>query len=106
MPRLFLAALAVLLAACGGSTSQANVSGLRLVREGGGYPTLTGYVVNRGEEAIASADVFVTLYGEDNRPLEDVLVQVRRVPVGDSVRFEQHLDLPAGGARLKYLGAN
>lgn len=96
----------MLLAACGGSTPQAEVEGLRLSTRGGGYPTLTGYVVNRGETEISSADVFVTLYDENNQPMEDVLVQVRRVPAGDSARFQQNLDVQAGGAKLKFLGVN
>ena len=104
--RFSLVTLVLLLAACGGATPQAGVEGLRLVQEGRAYPSLTGYVVNRGELAITSADVFVTLYDTDNRPLDDVLVQVRRVAVGDSVRFERELDLPAEGARLKYVAAN
>lgn len=103
---LSVAALAALLAACGGESPQADVADLRLTREGGNYPTLTGYVINRGDVAITSADVFVTLYDDDNRPLDDVLVQVRGVPVADSARFEQQLDLQASGARLKYVAAN
>ncbi len=107
VPRLLLALpLVLLLAACGGPEPRADVEDLRLIREGSDYPTITGYVVNRGEVDIASADVFVTLYDADNRPLDDVLVQVRRVPVGDSSRFEQGLDLQASGARLKYVAAN
>ena len=82
------------------------MSGLTLKSRGSGYPVLTGYVVNRGEVAIASADVFVTLYDTDNRPMEDVMVGVRRVGVGDSIRFEQRLDLPARAAKLKFLGVN
>jgi hypothetical protein len=105
--RLVLAAaLALPLAACGGPDLQADVEGLRLLREGGGYPTLTGYVVNRGETPITSADVFVTLYDADHQVLEDVMVPVRNVAAGDSARFEQQLDLPAGSAKLKYVGAN
>lgn len=82
------------------------MSGLTLKSRGSGYPVLTGYVVNKGDIAIASADVFVTLYDTDNRPLDDVMVPVRRVAVGDSMRFEQRLDLPARGAKLKFLGVN
>ena len=103
---LAVAALAVFVAACGEPPPQADVEGLRLVREGSGYPTLTGYVVNRGEADISSADVFVTLYDTDNRPVDDVLVQVRGVSPGDSSRFEQRLDLPAVGAKLKFVGVN
>ena len=108
MPRAALAALlAVCLAACGGaSPPQADVSGLKLQRKGTGYPTLTGYLVNHGEVAISSADVFVTLYDTDNRPIDDVMVGVRNVAAGDSLRFEQRLDLPASAAKLKYVGLN
>ena len=107
MPRVLAVVLAaVFLAACGGPTPQADVQGLRLQQKGRGYPTLTGYLVNQGEVAISSADVFVTLYDTDNRPLDDVLVVVRTVGVGDSARFEQRLDLPAGSAKLKFLGLN
>lgn len=98
--------LAATLAACGGSSPQADVSGLRLQREGRAYPTLTGYLVNRGETPISSADVFVTLYDEDNRPMEDVVVQVRGVAMGDSARFEHRLDLQASAAKLKFIGVN
>lgn len=105
-PRLVLAALLVSLVGCGGAPAQADVSGLKLQREGRGYPTLTGYLVNEGETAISSADVFVTLYDADNRPMEDVIVQVRGVAAGDSARFERRLDLEAGGAKLKFVGVN
>ena len=101
------ALLAVSLAACGGAASpQADVSGLKLQRKGTGYPTLTGYLVNQGDVPISSADVFVTLYDTDHRPLDDVMVGVRDVPAGDSLRFEQRLDLPATAAKLKYVGLN
>ena len=103
---LSVAALALTLAACGESGVQADVHDLRLQRRGSGYPTLTGYVVNPGDQAITSADVFVTLYDAQNRPMEDVLVQVRNVASGDSARFEQRLDLQAGAAKLKYVGIN
>lgn len=103
---LCVAALSLALAACGESDLQAEVEGLRLQREGSGYPTLTGYFVNRGDTPITSADVFVTLYDEDNQVIEDVIVPVRNVAAGDSVRFERRLDTQAGGAKLKYIGGN
>ena len=106
MPRLLLVALVAVLAACGGEPAQVDVTDLRLQRKGGNYPTLTGVVVNRGAAPISSADVFVTLYDDQNRPLDDVLVQVRRVASGDSSRFEQRLDLRASAAKLKYVGVN
>lgn len=106
MPRLLLVALLVALAACGGEATQVDVSDLRLQRKGGNYPTLTGVVVNQGAEVISSADVFVTLYDDQNRPIDDVLVQVRGVAPGDSSRFEQRLDLQASAAKLKYVGVN
>ena len=95
-----------MLAACGGEPPEADVTGLRLQREGTAYPTLQGTLVNRGPGAISSADVFVTLYDAQNRPMDDVLVQVRNVADGDSARFEQRLDLQAGAAKLKYVGVN
>ena len=97
---------AVAVAGCGGPVAEGGVSGLTLKSRGSGYPVLTGYVVNRGEVAITSADVFVTLYDADNRPMDDEMLQVRRVAVGDSMRFEKRLDLPARAAKLKYLGVN
>ena len=107
MPRVLLLALVAALAACGSETApQVDVSDLRLQRKGTAYPTLTGVVVNHGPSAVSSADVFVTLYDADNRPLDDVLVQVRSVASGDSSRFEQRLDLQASAAKLKYVGVN
>ena len=107
MPRLALAAVLVpVLAACGGPVAEGDVSGLTLKSRGADYPVLTGYVVNEGEVPITSADVSVTLYDADNRPMEDVMVGVRGVAVGDSARFEQRLDLPARAAKLKFLGVN
>ena len=94
------------LAACGSEPPRADVSALRLVREGEQYPMITGYLVNRGAVPISSADVFVTLYDADNRPLEDVAVQVRAVAVGDSSRFERQLDIQPAGARVKLVSAN
>lgn len=95
-----------MLAACGGESPQADVADLRLQRLGSEYPTLTGTLVNHGPGSISSADVFVTLYDAQNRPIDDVMVQVRRVAAGDSARFEQRLDLQAGAAKLKYVGVN
>lgn len=106
MPRLLLIALVAALSACGGETPEYDVADLRLQSEGGDYPTLTGVLVNTGAASITSADVFVTLYDDQNRPLDDVLVQVRNVASGDSARFEQRLDLQAGAAKLKYVGIN
>ena len=106
MSRFLLIALVAVLAACGGETPQYDVTDLRLQSEGGGYPTLTGLFVNTGGASISSADVFVTLYDAQNRPLDDVLVQVHNVASGDSARFEQRLDLQAGAAKLKYVGGN
>lgn len=100
-------ALALGAAGCDESADPAAaVLDLRLQREGSEYPTLSGYLVNQGREPIASADVFVTLYDADNRPMEDVMVTVRSVPAGDTARFEQRLDIEAGGAKVKYLSAN
>ena len=103
---LFAASLALSLAACGGPAPQANVSNLRLVSENQEYPVVTGYLVNSGEVPISSADVFVTLYDRDNRPMEDVSIQVRTVSVGDSSRFERQLDLRPSGAKVKLVSAN
>lgn len=103
---LCLAAVVLTLAACGGSEPHAEVQDLRLQKKGGAFPTLSGYVVNHGDAPITSADVFVTLYNGENQVLEDVMVPVRNVGAGDSARFEQRLDLPAVGAKLKFLGVN
>ena len=103
---LLAAALVALLAACGGDAARADVTDLRLQREGRSYPTLSGTLVNRGNAPIQSADVFITLYDADNRPIEDVMVQVGRVAPGDSARFDKALDLAAGGAKLKFVGIN
>ena len=104
--RPLAAALVLLAAGCSEPALRADVLDLRLQRRGAAYPTLTGYVVNQGDQPITSADVFVTLYDTDNRPMEDVMVNVRGVAAGDTARFEQRLDVEAGGARVKYLSAN
>ena len=99
---------ALVLAACGGNAPTAQVDGLRLKKSRTGYPTLTGYVVNTSAEAtIRSADVFVTLYDGDNRPLDaEAFVQVRDVAPGDSARFEQRLDVPALAASFRTMILN
>ena len=96
------------LAGCGGAPLSAEVDGLRLKREGRGYPTLTGVVVNTSEEAVLrSADVFVTLYDGDNRPLDaEAFVQVQNVAPGESARFEQKLDVPARAASFRTMILN
>ena len=101
---LFVAALA----GCGGAPLTAEVDGLRLRQEGRGYPTLTGVVVNTSEEAtLRSADVFVTLYDGENRPLgAEAFVQVRDVAPGESARFEQKLDVPAQAASFRTMILN
>ncbi len=106
MPRFLPLALVAVLAACGGETPTYDVADLRLKSEGGDYPTLTGVLVNTGAVPISSADVSVMLYDDQNRPLDEVLVQVRNVASGDSARFEERLDLRAGAAKLKYVGVN
>ena len=92
-------------AGCSDPGPVVEVHGLRLKRESTQYPTLSGYVVNQSTAPIGSADVFVTLYDEDNQPLGDELVQVRRVEPGDSARFEHRLDRPASAARLRHVTA-
>ena len=96
------------LSACDGPSLTAKVDGLRLQKSRSGYPTLTGYVVNTSPEAtIRSADVFVSLYGDENRPLDaEAFVQVRNVAPGDSARFEQRLDVPALAARYRTIILN
>lgn len=96
------------MSACGGPTLTAEVDGLRLQKTRAGYPTLTGYVVNTSPETtIRSADVFVTLYDEENRPLDaEAFVQVRDVAPGDSARFEQRLDVPALAASYRTMILN
>lgn len=79
---------------------------MRLRPNASDYPTLSGYVVNRSERPMTSADVAVTLYDEDNRPIGDAMVQVRDVAPGDSARFERRLDRAATGARLRHVTAN
>ena len=104
-PALLAAVLA--LAACGGgSPDQVSVHGLELQRRGTGYPSVSGYVVNGGGAAVRSVDVSITLYDEDNRPIEDLLLQVQSVAAGDSIRFERDLDLVASSAKVKYVGVN
>ena len=95
-----------MLAACGDTPAVTEVSELQLQSQGTSYPTLSGWLVNRGEAPITSADVSVTLYDGDNRPLDDVMMQVRDIAPGDSARFERRLDVRADGAKLKYVGVN
>ena len=102
-----LVAVALALAACGDAPpGQVGVHGLELQRRGTGYPSVSGYVVNGGGEPARSVDVSITLYDTDNRPIEDVLLQVQDVAAGDSVRFERDLDLAAQSAKVKYVGVN
>lgn len=78
---------------------------MRLRPAADNYPLLSGYVVNLSDAPIPSADVSVTLYDEQNQPIGDELVQVRRVAPGDSARFERRLDRPATAARLRFVTA-
>lgn len=97
------------LAGCGGAPLTAEVDGLRLKEEGGGYPTLTGVVVNTSQEAtLRSADVFVTLYDAENRPLEsEAFIQVLEdLAPGESARFEKELDVPARAASFRTMILN
>ena len=101
-------ALAAPLAACGGDAPEAQIAvrGLELQRRGTAYPKVSGYVYNAGRIPIRSVDVSVTLYDDDNLPIEDLLLQVRDIPPSDSVRFERGLDLVPNSVRLKYVGVN
>ncbi len=101
---LFAGALAPL-AGCADPGPIVEVHGMRLRPTADNYPLLSGYVVNLSGAPIGSADVFVTLYDEENQPLGEELVQVRRVAPGDSARFERRLDRPATAARLRYITA-
>ena len=103
---LFAALLSVALVGCADTGVPAEVHGMRLRPNPSDYPTLSGYVVNMSERPLASADVAVTLYDEENRPIGDAMVQVRDVAPGDSARFERRLDRPATGARLRHVTAN
>ena len=107
MIRPALVVVALTLAACSGDApDQVGVRGLELRQRGVSYPTVSGYVVNGGGAEARSVDVSITLYDADNRPIEDVLLQVQGVAPGDSSRFERQLDLSASSAKVKYVGVN
>ena len=103
---LLAAVLSLAAAGCADTSLHTEVHGMRLRPNAGDYPTLSGYVVNLSERPVATADVAVTLYDEQNRPIGDAMVQVRDVPPGDSARFERRLDRAATGARLRHVTAN
>ena len=102
-----LLAVALCLAAgaagCADPGPEIEVHGMRLRPAVNNYPELSGYVVNLSDRPLTSADVTVTLYDEQNQPIGDELVQVRRVAPGDSARFERRLDRPATAARLRFV---
>lgn len=106
---LLLLFAAVPLACASGDAPVGNVvvHDLRLVRDGGAYPELSGYLVNETAERVTSADVGVTLYDEQNLPMsEPARLVVRDVAPGDSARFRKELDVDARGARVDYIIAN
>ncbi|HIG73353.1 MAG TPA: hypothetical protein EYQ24_01850 [Bacteroidetes bacterium] len=114
MSKLPSAALLLLLAVvplgCAGDDATMGsvvVHDLRLVRDGTAYPELSGYLVNETTERVASADVGVVLYDDDNLPMsEPARLVVRDVAPGDSARFRKKLDVDARGARVDYIIAN
>ena len=99
----------VVLAGCGGAPLSAEVDELRLKEGRGSYPTLTGVVVNTSADAtLRSADVFVTLYDAENRPLDsEAFIQVQDdLAPGESARFEKALDVPARAASFRTMILN
>lgn len=100
---------ALMLSACGDGTDpgQIEVADLRLVRQNGGYPEVSGVLINRTPATISSADVGVKLFDARNLEMaEPARLVVRNVAPGDSARFRKKLDVDARGAALDYVIAN
>ncbi|MEM1055949.1 MAG: hypothetical protein AAGI52_10520 [Bacteroidota bacterium] len=101
--------LAIPLEACSEveDPGQIEVADLRLVRQASGYPELSGVLVNRTAGTVTSADVGITLYDDENLPMDEpARLVVRNVAPGDSAYFRKRLDVDARGARLGYVIAN
>ena len=113
MPKTVVLLLACLvaapLAACGDSEppGQVQVAELRLVRQPGGLPLISGVFINRTPERIPSADIGVQLFDDQNLPFEEpARFVVRDIAAGDTVAFRHRIDVDARGARVQYVNAN
>lgn len=111
MPKLAVLALllALPLAACGESepAGEVAITDLRLIRQAGGFPLVSGVFVNRTPRRITSADVGVQLFDGENLPYDEpARFVVRDIPAGDSVAFRHRIDVDARGARVQYVSTN
>ncbi len=103
----FAAVLGLSACVSGSGGAGAAVHDLQMTRKGNEFPVVTGTLVNSSDARLASADVFLTIYDENNVPYpEPRLVQVRGVASGDSARFTERLDIQARRVSVKYIAAN
>jgi hypothetical protein len=100
--------LALFLGACGTEPQtgvRAEVEDLQLTRHPDGDQVVTGTLVNQSERAVRGAQIEVSLYDEENRPLETVRIDVQNVEPGERRPFRRVLDAPfvVQGAGVKQI---
>ena len=80
-----------------------DVLDLQLRVHPGGARILTGRLVNRSSDPVSVAQIQVTLFDADNRPVSGMSVVLHDIPPGDEVSFREPVDsdLDVQGARVK-----
>ncbi|GEM_PF-964180 len=104
---LMVLGLLVIATGCSESTSdeleRVRVEDIEYQLLQGGARILTGSVVNTSDAHIPIAQIRVTLFDEYNRSVDQMMIVVRDIPVGEEIRFREAVrsDFDIRGARAR-----
>ena len=96
-----------LVSACSDETKSESapleVLDLQLRVHPGGARILTGRLVNRSSDPVSVAQIQITLFDADNRPVSGMSVVLHNIPPGDGISFREPVnsDKDVQGARVK-----
>lgn len=97
--------LAVLLAGCGEPNvdpgTQVDVRDVRLTREEGSLPYVSGVLVNVTDETLSSVQVKVNLYDDDNTKVDEMIFPVLDLAPGTEVSFREAVNSEAAVASAR-----
>ena len=97
--------LAVLLIGCGKPDAdpgpQVEVRDVRLTREEGSLPYVSGVLVNVTDETIPSVQVKVHLYDADNTKVDEMIFPVLNLAPGADVAFREAVNSEAAVASAR-----
>lgn len=81
--------------------TQVDVRDVRLTREEGGVPYVSGVLVNVTDETIPSVQVKVNLYDDDNTKVDEMIFPVLDLAPGAEVAFREAVNSEADVASAR-----